>query len=244
LLLGGPDGVEPLSLEKYKWRSTWDVALAAHPDSGRLVVLGQDSLVFDVAAHDQDQTVLPGMSLDTARFLDAQTLLCSSSGKVTTLSKPPDGRREHLFDVPSSVRDLCVLPHTGNVVALSRSGRLHVFDGERVEEPPDQPLAGTGHPRRLAVSHDGTFLAIRHHSHISLYLMPLWEGATRFQGPMAESVPNDLRLIDEILANPFIDRDVRFALEPLRACLEHRFRLDVELGDAVRLTGGDDDIEV
>jgi hypothetical protein len=61
---------------------------------------------------------------------------------------------------------------------------------------------------------------------------------------MAESVPNDLRLIDEILANPFIDRDVRFALEPLRACLEHRFRLDVELGDAVRLTGGDDDIEV
>lgn len=62
--------------------------------------------------------------------------------------------------------------------------------------------------------------------------------------PLADLVPRHLELVVQAMENTAFTGHARSALELFRACLEHRFRFDVELGDAVRLKAGEHEISL
>ncbi|TYB45637.1 WD40 repeat domain-containing protein [Actinomadura chibensis] len=247
VLLGSPDGrVRVRHVSEFGLgRRQWPRQVVAHRGSGRLALLGRSvHLVHPggesaVSAH-------PGRAVRFAEFIDAYTVVCADPHGWATLLRVEDGHR-----VPSrqariqGCAGLGVLPHLGEPVITDRSGDLHFLSGTTLDHLDTQHGPGGGRPTGLTVSPNGEFLAAGHgDGHVDLYDLRLREVPRIARRPLAELVPRHLGPVGAALSAPAVRGRDRAVLELLQACLEHRFRFDVELGGAVQLAAGVHDISL
>ncbi|OLT36508.1 hypothetical protein BJF79_31135 [Actinomadura sp. CNU-125] len=246
LLLGDPAGAEARPLSGYGFGACRTPKAIAHRASGRLAVfspLYRRYLLIETATGNFTLGDAGDLFL-AAEFIDADTVAYMAFGRTTRVSLPEWTVRSELPDPPGYLSaDPCALPRTGHlVVADWHLNRLRACDDERTSDFTEHRPADTAPTARLAVSPDGTLLAVgRAGGEIDLYHLPLWEASGLLRRPLAEFVPGDLELVDEARAGPVIDPHVRAVLDLVRACLHHRFRFDIEVDGIVRPAVGDDD---
>ncbi|MEU8799598.1 hypothetical protein [Spirillospora sp. NPDC048819] len=247
LLLGTPGGpvrVRPVS-EFGLGKRQWPRQVAAHRDSGRLAVIGASIHLIDPAAGTAIR-VCPGSSTVQAAFVDADTLVRAERDGALRLASPPGARhdRSPLVYVPGFA-GLGTLPHIGQLVVACGQGDLYFLNGSSLERAGVHSALRPGKPTGLTVSPGGEFLAVGHRDGaIDLFDLRLREVPGLIRRPVADLVPRHLGLVAAATADPAITGDARSLLELLRASLEHRFRYDVEIGDAVRLAAGEYDISL
>jgi hypothetical protein len=110
-------------------------------------------------------------------------------------------------------------------------------------------LAGDRVPACVRLSPRGDVLAVTNTTGpaptIDLYCLSLLDLRQIVAEPMGRLRHQDLAKVAAVLENPAVDDESRQVLGVLRACLEHRFRHDVGLGDTQgRSLAGDHDIEL
>ncbi|MFD0899605.1 hypothetical protein [Actinomadura sediminis] len=251
LLRGAPDGgpVAELPARRFRLsRSSWPRSVAAHP-SGRIAVLGRHLVVADPGADD-----LPLIDYEPPAawpaFVDESGIVCAERGGTVRLlrSNTPYSTvlaQRGAVHVDAGVRGLGALPGTGESVLVDGTGDLHVLDAgasarTTVHRAPE-PCA----PTSVTVSPDGGFLAVGDAAgHTDLFDLRVRELPRLVARPVAALLPRHLGIVATARAVPGLDRGSADALRLLEACLEHRFRFDVELGDAVRLSAGEFDISL
>lgn len=232
-------------------RDDWPRALAAHRASGRLAVLGR-RLAVTVPATRQATTVeLRGQRVTRAGFADADTLICADrQGTVTRLHGPRWRRtaRTHYLGIGG----LGVTPGRGGSapgppIVLDREGGLHFLDPATLTTAdtwrPPSPASPTG----LTVSPGGDFAAVAHpEGRVDLFDLRVGELPGLVTRPMTGSVPRHLSTVATALTHtgPLMTSATVATLRLLHACLEHRFRFDIEIGDAAPLVAGDYDISL
>ncbi|MFC4048561.1 WD40 repeat domain-containing protein [Actinomadura syzygii] len=247
VLLGSADGrVRVRHVSEFGLgRRQWPRQITAHRASGRLALLGRSvHLVHPggesaVSAH-------PGRAVRFAEFIDAYTVVCADPHGWATLLRVEDGHR-----VPSrqaqiqGCTGLGVLPHLSEPVITDRSGDLHFLSGTTLDHIDTRHGPGGGRPTGLTVSPSGEFLAAGHgDGNVDLYDLRLREVPGIARRPLAELVPRHLGPVGAALSAPAVRGRDRAVLELLQACLEYRFRFDVELGGAVQLAAGVHDISL
>ncbi|TYB45638.1 hypothetical protein [Actinomadura chibensis] len=250
LLLGAPGGkprVRPLA-QLGLGRRQWPRLITAHRDSGRIALLGRSVHVLDAAAEGAT-TLFPGTSLVHAEFLDAETMVCARQDG--TITRAPLGTAQDAANVPAAgtrvpgFAGLGVQDRTGRVIVADGEGDLHLLRGAELAAAGVLAAPRPGKPTSLTLSPDGEFLALGHRDgRVDLYDLRLQTVPELIRHPVADLVPRDLALVDAFAAEPGVDGAARAALDLLRACLEHRFRFDVELGAAERLKAGEHDISL
>ncbi|OLT36513.1 hypothetical protein BJF79_31160 [Actinomadura sp. CNU-125] len=220
-------------------------AIAAHPESGRFTVLGRTLRLLGPGI-ERTLTTHPTAPLGGIAFVGADTLAgITEQGAVTLLRASgegpfvQDGFRWTARARVAGFRALGVLPGHGAPVVLDGTGTLHILDGSTLRTRTRRPPPDGAAPGRLAVAPGGDFLAIADASGVvDVFPANSWKVAELLARPLAEAVPRDL----EVLATV---PDAEGSLRLLAACLEHRFRRDVELGETVRAsTGGESDVSL
>ncbi|WP_262401603.1 hypothetical protein, partial [Actinomadura sp. CNU-125] len=247
LLLGTPDGVVPLPTGAFGLNDKdWPRAVACHRPSGRIAVLCRRLVV--AAPYAEEPWMLdPYPSTGWAAFVDADTVVAAGRGglvrRLRGTGDPQDEPVETGRFRLDGVRGIGALPGTGEVVAVDARGDLHVLHGETptaVHRPPaaEQPTSAT-------VAPTGDFLAVGDAAgHTDLFDLRVREAPLIAARPVVNLVPRHLGIVATVLADGALDPAAEPALRLLEACLEHRFRFDVEIGDAVRLSAGEFDISL
>src|SRR5690606_6027995 len=102
-------------------------------------------------------------------------------------------------------------------------------------------------PVGLAVSPTGDFAAVGHRDgRVELFDLRVRELPEIVAGPVSGLTPRHLSIVATALTHtgPLMTSATTTTLELLHACLEHRFRFDIEIGDAAPLVAGDHDISL
>ncbi|MEV5831427.1 hypothetical protein AB0L25_38255 [Spirillospora sp. NPDC052242] len=225
-------------------RGQWPRRLAAHRGTGRLALLGRSVHLLDPAAG-RARPLHAGSATARIAFAGPDAVVCA--GHDGTLTRVPLGDRRGTWPHAKlpGFAGLGVLPASGQVIAADGQGDLHFLDGRDLSAGGVHASARSGKPSGLTVSPRGDFLAVGHRDGaIDLFDLRLLEVPTLVRRPMATFVPRHLELVAAACADPAADDGTRRMLDLLRACLEHRFRFDVEIGGAVALAGGEHDISL
>ena len=224
----------------------WTRALAAHRPSGRVAVLGR-SLCLAEPENGWAVTVPAERQVVHAGFTDADTLVCADRrGVVTSWERLSTGWRKAALARFSPLAELGVLPVSGVPVAIERDGDLCLLDPATLavthRRPPPPSLERiTG----LVVSPKGEFVAVGDEAgHVTVLDVRLREVPDLLLRRQAGLVPRQLDAVGAALAEHRGGENVAKPLRLLHACLEHRFRFDVEIGAAVRLAPGDYEISL
>ncbi|MBE1530555.1 hypothetical protein [Actinomadura algeriensis] len=219
--------------------------IAAHPESGRFAVLGRTLRLLGPGL-ERALTTHPTAPLGGIAFVDADTLAgVTEQGAVTLLRASGDGPfvqdgfRWTARARVAGLRALGVLPDRGAPVVLDGTGTLRFLDGSTLRTRTRRPPPDGAAPAHLAVAPGGEFLAIADASGgVEVFPANSWKVAELLERPLAEAVPRDLEVLAAV-------PDEGGPLRLLAACLEHRFRRDVALGEAVRRsTGGASDVSL
>ncbi|OLT36506.1 hypothetical protein BJF79_31125 [Actinomadura sp. CNU-125] len=223
----------------------WPRRIIAHRASGRLALLGRSVHLIDPATG-HAAGAHAGRAVQSVGFVDAETVVCADTRGWTILLRVEDGHRVPVRNAQiRGCAGLGVLPVSGQVVVTDRLGDLHFLDGATLKTVDVHRSPSGGKPTGLTVSPGGEFLAAGYgDGRVDLFDLRLREVPAIVPRPVADLVPRDLGAVGAALANPAVTGPDRAALELLDASLTHRFRFDVELGEAVRLTAGDHDISL
>ncbi|MBE1530553.1 WD40 repeat domain-containing protein [Actinomadura algeriensis] len=249
LLLGTPDGVRPLPDEAFGvHREDWPRAVAAHAPSGRIAVFRSHLVVADPFA-DEPRMVLRSPATVCAAFIDADTLVAAWHGGLVRRLRGTD---DPLFEpvetgrvLLDGVRGIGALPGTGEVVAVDAGGGLHVLHADTSEHTTVHRPPEWERPTSATVAPTGHFLAVGDiDGHTDLFDLRVREVPLIVARPVVDLVPRHLGIVATVLTDESLDPAAAPALRLLEACLEHRFRFDVEIGDAVRLSAGEFDISL
>ncbi|OLT36515.1 hypothetical protein BJF79_31170 [Actinomadura sp. CNU-125] len=241
VLRGDPDGVDVLFRTAPDERPgavavdlrTNDLALAGRVlrmyslDTGRTFTYSRGGRVSYVAF------AAPGRLV--CGYERGEVLLLRLSGGAVW--GPPGTRADRL-------RGVGALPRTDEPVIVDARG-LHVLDAD-LRTAGGRRAPAPAAPTCLAVSHREPLAAIGDAAG-HLDLLDLADARTvglpdLAHLPMADMLPKHLAPIDAIGAAPTLGREATALLRLVRSCLEHRFRFDVEIGDAVRLPATEYDI--
>ncbi|HEY8482469.1 MAG TPA: hypothetical protein VIL71_21815, partial [Spirillospora sp.] len=258
LLLGRAD--EPVTVRRIQefglGKRQWPRYVVAHRETGRLLLVGRSLHAVDPAAGNTPLTAWPGRVVARAAFADAETLVCAGHDGTIVRIPVPDGRPGGIPPQPQAhvpgLTGLGVLPHSGLVVVSDAEKHLHFFALTAGEEPGGglepvgvHKLSRNDRPTSLTVSPNGEFVAVGYRSGtIDLLDLRAHEIAGIVDRPVVDLLPFHLDLAALAEDDPTITGDARKALALLRACLEHRFRFDIEIGDAVQLKAGEYDISL
>ncbi|MEV5831429.1 hypothetical protein AB0L25_38265 [Spirillospora sp. NPDC052242] len=247
LLLGGADGpVAVRSITEFGLgRRQWPRRIVAHRGSGRLALLGRSVHLIDPATG-HAAGAHPGRTVAEVGFADADTVACADPQGWTVLLRVADGRRVSTRHTQiRGCMGLGVLPRTGQVVIADRTGDLHFLTGATLDVVDVHRTPSGDRPTGLTLSPGGEFLAAGHgDGRVDLFDLRLREVPALVRRPVADLVPRDLGAVGAALAHTAVTGRDRAVLELLDAALIHRFRFDVELGEAVELTAGEHDISL
>ncbi len=146
---------------------------------------------------------------------------------------------------------LATLPHRDQVVVADRSGGLSFLEGRSLavaaQVPPVAGDAGAPAPAAtsLHVAPGGDFLAVGYDAGFTdLYDLRIGEVPALVTRALVGMVPLHLGTVAAARSSPDLPVAARPVLDLLQTALEHRFRFDIELGDAVSLTSGEYDISL
>jgi hypothetical protein len=139
------------------------------------------------------------------------------------------------------VQGVEVLPHSSDVVTAGSEGLVRFILWENravlgsVRVPGERLTA-------LKISPDGAFMAVGS----SDASMSLWDLrlAGLFTRPLAKASPVHLSLASAFAADASLEPSVQRALKFIESLLRHRFRYEIEIGEAPTIKAGEFDIEI
>lgn len=223
----------------------WPRTVAADPDGQRLAVLGRALLLTDgeastVLARGSQQTVVARAVLLTPALLATS----GQFGDINVLRHQRSALRSIAKTSVEGLGGLAALAARNQLVVATRAGELQFFEPARLRQ--ETVIAGPGdggQATSLHVGARGDFLAVGYDSGATdIYDLRIGDLPALVNRPLASMVPVHLG----VLAAARRVRDVPGApgevLDLLRACLEHRFRFDIEIGETVALATGEYDI--
>ncbi|RSN60027.1 hypothetical protein [Actinomadura sp. WAC 06369] len=250
LLVGAPGGsvesrpVAALGLGG----GAWARSVAVHPGSGRIAVAARRLAVTAPGGGPAAAVTPPGPAVAWTSFADADTLVCAGRGGAVRRLRLCGDAFEETAQVGLDVHGLVGmvgLPRTGEVVVADDGGGLHVLDAGTLERTAVHRAADVQNRTGMTVSPGGDFLAVGNaDGSTDLFDLRVHEVPRIVGRPVASLVPGHLAAVGSAMADGPVRRGGGVALRLLEACLEHRFRFDVELGDAVRLSAGEFDISL
>ncbi|MFC4048559.1 WD40 repeat domain-containing protein [Actinomadura syzygii] len=249
LLLGSPGGeaVEARPVGALGMgRGRWPRSVAAHTESGRLAVVGRRLVVFDPATSRGPAVPEEARTAARAAFVDADTLVYADlSGNVTRLRWDGGVPQPPLRARIPGLGGLVAPSGTGEPMLVDQSGDLHFLDPLTLAATGGHRAPSRRAPTSLTVSPGGDFLAVGDAAgHTDLYDLRVRQVPRIVRRPVVDLVPKHLGIARTALADPAASAEARALLRLLHACLEHRFRFDVEIGDAVALAAGEHDISL
>ncbi|WP_030171413.1 WD40 repeat domain-containing protein [Spirillospora albida] len=217
---GGPvrtRGVSSLGLR----RGDWPRAIAAHPESGRVALLGRRTVLADPAR--RRPLAATESAAFGAVFISGDRLACAArEGSIRTL----DARGRSLEEAQSVwlpwLSGIAAAPNPDRLLAVEEDGDLHFFETSALRSL--GALPGDGRPTAVAVSPDGAFLAIvRDGERADLYDLRAGELPHIAERPGDRLEPRHLRVVAGLRASGELPREVRVVVALLHAALEHRF---------------------
>ena len=102
-----------------------------------------------------------------------------------------------------------------------------------------------GQVTSLHVSPDGSFMAVGNSkASLSLWDLRVLDAQALLERPFARAKPGLLAALNVLMSNENLDERARLALKFTDCVLRHRFRFDIELGEAPTIMMGEFDIEI
>ena len=251
LVLGGRGGApaDPVPVRSLGRGMDWARTVAAHPASGRLAVLAPDLVLADV----EDGSVVP-LSAPTvkyahAAFVDTDLIACADRVSfVTMLRWSGEDLVQEADATVQWMSRFTASPALGGPVVATTSRSLHLYDAT---------LKRTGGASSLhyydvtslTVSPGGELLAVGYDDgDVDVIDLRLLEVPEILRRPLVNLIPRDLGVVTAALTATSMSREVKVSLQLIRACMEHRFRFEVEIdaeaGGAVGLTPGEYEISL
>ncbi|QFG21478.1 WD40 repeat domain-containing protein [Actinomadura sp. WMMB 499] len=221
-------------------------AVAVDPGTGHLALAGRRVRLVDPETG-RTFTYDRGGRPARLAFAAAGLLACGyDTGEVVllrlsggTLLRPPGTRVDGLGG-------LGVRPGTGEPVVVDGRGDLHVLDGAELTTVGGRRAPAPAAPTGLAVSPVGDLVAVAGAGGrvdlFDLADLPVTDLPDLIARPVADLLPRHLGPVGAIGRDPALGPDATALVRLVRLCLEHRFRFDVEIGEAVRLPAGEHDI--
>jgi len=249
LLLGAnafdpPRRVEMAELGEDR-QQDWPRTVAADPDGQRLAVLGRTLILTDgkastVLARGYQQTVVARAVLLTPELLATSDQL----GDINVLRHQRLALKSIAKTTVEGMGGLAALASRKQLVAATRAGELHF--NEQVTLRPAAVIAGPGdggQATSLHVGSRGDFLAVGYDSgYTDIYDLRIGDLPSLVSRPLASMVPVHLGVLAAARRVREVDGAPGELLGLLRACLEHRFRFDIEISETVALATGEYDI--
>ncbi|MBE1530554.1 hypothetical protein [Actinomadura algeriensis] len=219
--------------------------VAADLGTGRLAVAGRRLRLYAPESGSKFSYDRGGRVADIA-FAAPDLLVCGyDRGEVTVL--PLSGGS--LLGAPSTrvegLAGVGALPGTGEPLVVDGRGDLHILGARNLRTIGGRRAPEPASPTCLAVSPRESLAAIGDAGgHVDL--LDLADHRAKAPDlahrPMADMLPRHLAPLDAVAADPALGPEATALLRLVRACLEHRFRFDVELGEATRLPATEHDI--
>ena len=248
LLLGAvgdaaPNAV-PVSRLGLDREQDWPRAVAVDPAGERLAILGRSLTLTDAAAshvlaRGYQQTVVA-----RAVLLDRDVLATADqSGHVSLLRRSQDVLRPTGQTSVVGLGGLACAAARRQVVIASRSGNLHFCDQATLAALGVVRGPGDGDATSLHIAPRGDFLAVGSDAGFTdLYDLRVGDVPAIATRPLAAMVPAHLGALTAARRTRTVTGPPAEVLDLLQACLEHRFRFDIEISDTVTLAAGEYDI--
>jgi len=210
------------------------VSLVMLPQLDRLVGVGSSRSVLRCAAFSSD-----GGTLITGRF-NGDVIVYGHRGQRNWLIREPNTLTRH----EGRVEGVEVLHGRSIVVTAGSEGVIRFIslqDREVIGEVPD-PL---GQVTSLHISPDESFMAVGNsQASLSLWDLRVLDAQSLLEHPFAHAAPKLLPTLGVLMDNENLDSRARLALRFTDRVLRHRFRFDIELGEAPTIMMGEFDIEI
>jgi len=224
----------------------WPRALAADPEGHRLAVLGRRLILTDretseVLARGYQQTMVARAVMLTPGLLATSDQI----GDINVLRNQRHTLKSIARTAVEGLGGLAALAAREQLVVATRAGELRFL--EQATLRPMSVIAGPGddggQATSLHVGARGDFLAVGYDSgYTDVYDLRLGDMPSLVGRPLASMVPVHLGLLDAAVRAREVTGAPREVIDLLRACLEHRFRFDIEISETVGLATGEYDI--
>ncbi|MBE1530558.1 hypothetical protein [Actinomadura algeriensis] len=214
-------------------------AIAAHPGTNRLAVLGDAIHLID-PADGTAETVRPAGDAELITYADADTVAYADSEGSIALVPLRGGAERRILRKRGMLRNIAAI-HRG-IATVDTHGCPFFIDITRPDPENTEPSVPYPHAICLAAAPFGEMVAIGHNDGVVVVVdLRGRELDDVVRRPLAGLLPRHADLAAAVLERPAAPH-VRALLELFRAALEHRFRFDVEVDGTVRPIAGDDDI--
>ncbi|WP_405088329.1 hypothetical protein [Microbispora sp. NBC_01389] len=223
----------------------WPRSIAAHLPSGNMAILGKRLVITDPTAAVLARGVTERV-IARAQFVSHDTLACAGqAGTIKLLRRNGSWLTEPAEINISSLGGLGAITELNRLAAVDRLGTLYFLSTDSLQVVAKVHGRGYGLATSLNVSPRGEFLAVGNdNGRTDLYDLRISEVPAIVEKPLVNLVPRHLGIVGSAQNSRDVSHEVRVLLTLLYACLEHRFRFDIELGDAVKLGVGDYDISL
>ncbi|WP_173095889.1 WD40 repeat domain-containing protein, partial [Actinomadura verrucosospora] len=225
----------------------WARSIAAHPASGRLAVLGRSLVVTGPPGQRPASSAAEHLAV-RAGFVSEDVLACAGrSGTVTVLHRRGGALARSAHMRIEGLGGIAALPGTGRLAVADRRGRLLFLDAATLAPVWTHRSPGGRHATSVHASPAGDLLAVGHdNGETDLFDLRAGRLPSLVGRALAGLVPRDLDAVAaaRAVAAGGHPAHVASTVALLHACLEHRFRFDIEIGGAVALTAGDYDISL
>jgi WD40 repeat protein len=176
---------------------------------------------------------------------EGETLIVGKlSGKVVVYKR--QGRRLRQEALPLArhgrrAQDVEVLPNSPVVITAGSDGLVQ-FTSWTDRAPISSVHIPGEQLTSLKISPDGAFMAVGD----SDASMSLWDLRVMdlFLDPLAQALPAHLSLAQSLVKDADLATPIQHALKFAECILRHRFRYDIEIGEAPTIKAGEFDIEI
>jgi WD40 repeat protein len=210
------------------------VNLVKLPQLNRDVGVGSSRNMLRCAAFSSD-----GSTLIAGRF-NGDVIVYGRRQHTNWLAREPGTLTHH----EGRVEGVEVLRGRSIVVTAGSEGviRFMSLKGREIIGEVQDPL---GQVTSLHVSPDGSFMAVGNSkASLSLWDLRVLDAQALLEHPFARAQPALLATLNVLMDNENLDPRARLALKFTDCVLRHRFRFDIELGEAPTIMMGEFDIEI
>ncbi|GIH07155.1 hypothetical protein Rhe02_52220 [Rhizocola hellebori] len=223
----------------------WPRTVAADPQGQRLAVLGRTLILTDgsaagVLGRGFQHTVVARAVMLTADLLAAS----DQNGNINLLRHQRHVLRPIAGASVAGLGGLAAIPSRQHLVAADRAGQLSFYDQttlkltSQIACPP-----GGGHATSVHAGARGDFLAVGYDSgHADIYDLRIGDVPSLVTRSLSSMVPAHLGVLAAARRVRAVSGPPAEVLDLLQACLEHRFRFDIEISETVTIATGEYDI--
>ncbi|MFC4047663.1 hypothetical protein ACFO1B_55450 [Dactylosporangium siamense] len=219
----------------------WPRSLASNRTGSRLAVLGRELVILDAAtgspvAHGHQRTVVVRALMPEPDLLVTAT----QQGHVRQYRIDGDALLCVAETFVSGLVGMAAVPSRQQIAVVSGAGRLTFLDQSDLSKIAEMPWAPFDIHTSLDADPHGNYLAAGcAGGSVVLFDLRIADIPEAVGEPLARMAPMHLGVVQSATQVAGLTAHSRELLDLIRACLEHRFRFDIELADTTALAAGD-----